>query len=283
MYTFRQNKIERFNKVVVTSIKTLMLSKMNIPKKSYYIIDYIFQYRYGGTLMKTIGLIGGMSWESSLEYYRIINEEVKNKLGGLHSAKCLLYSVDFEEIERFQEEGKWEEAGKLLGNVAHSLENGGADFIVICTNTMHKVVGYIKEKINIPILHIAEATANQIKKLNLNTVGLLGTKYTMEQDFYKSRIELNGIKVLVPNDSEREMVNKVIYEELCLGSIQQSSKDYYKKVIMNLVDNGAEGIILGCTEIGLLVKQEDSEVPLFDTTKIHAIESVNKALKYEEG
>lgn len=229
--------------------------------------------------MKTIGLIGGMSWESSLEYYRIINEEVKNRLGGLHSAKCLLYSVDFEEIERLQAEGKWEEAGKLLGNVAHSLENGGADFIAICTNTMHKVVGQIKEKINIPILHIAEATANQIKRLNLNTVGLLGTKYTMEQNFYKSRIELNGIKVLVPNESERELVNKVIYEELCLGSIQQSSKDYYKKVIMNLVDNGAEGIILGCTEIGLLVNQEDSEVPLFDTTVIHAIESVKKALE----
>lgn len=229
--------------------------------------------------MKTIGLIGGMSWESSLEYYRIINEEVKNRLGGLHSAKCLLYSVDFEEIERFQAEGKWDEAGQRLGDAARSLENGGADFIILCTNTMHKVVGHIEEKINIPILHIAEATANQIKKLNLHTVGLLGTKYTMEQDFYKSVIELHGIKVLVPNDSEREMVNKVIYEELCLGSIRESSRDGYKKVIKNLVDHGAEGIILGCTEIGLLIKQEDSEVPLFDTTRIHAIESVKKALE----
>ncbi|MED1560127.1 aspartate/glutamate racemase family protein [Bacillus paramycoides] len=229
--------------------------------------------------MKTIGLIGGMSWESSVEYYRIINKEVKNKLGGLHSAKCLLYSVDFEEIERFQADGKWEEAGKLLGDVAYSLEKGGADFIVICTNTMHKVIDYVEEKINIPILHIADATANQIKKSNLHTVGLLGTKYTMEQDFYKARIKSNGIKVLVPNDSEREMINKVIYEELCLGNIEQSSRDYYKKVITNLVDNGAEGIILGCTEIGLLVKQEDSEVPLFDTTEIHAIESVKKALE----
>lgn len=229
--------------------------------------------------MKTIGLIGGMSWESSLEYYRIINEEVKNRLGGLHSAKCLLYSVDFEEIERFQAEGKWDEAGQRLGDAARSLENGGADFIIICTNTMHKVIGHIEEKINIPILHIAEATANQIKKLNLHTVGLLGTKYTMEQDFYKSVIELHGIKVLVPNDSEREMVNKVIYEELCLGSIRESSRDGYKKVIKNLVDHGAEGIILGCTEIGLLIKQEDSEVPLFDTTRIHAIESVKKALE----
>jgi aspartate racemase len=229
--------------------------------------------------MKTIGLIGGMSWESSVEYYRIINEEVKRSLGGLHSAKCLLYSVDFDEIERFQAEGKWEEAGKLLGGVAYSLEKGGADFILICTNTMHKVIDYVEENIKIPILHIADATANQINKANFHTVGLLGTKYTMEQDFYKARIKSNGIKVLVPNDTEREMINKVIYEELCLGNIEQSSRDYYKKVIKNLVDKGAEGIILGCTEIGLLVKQEDSEVPLFDTTAIHAIESVKRALE----
>ncbi|MCM3237387.1 aspartate/glutamate racemase family protein [Heyndrickxia oleronia] len=228
--------------------------------------------------MKTIGLIGGMSWESSVEYYRIINEEVKKRLGRLHSAKCLLFSVDFEEIERFQSEGKWEEAGNLLGDVALSLEKGGADFIVICTNTMHKVVENIEKKISIPILHIADATAKQIKKLNVKTIGLLGTKYTMEQDFYKTRIESNGIKVIIPNDSERELVNKVIYNELCLGSIQQSSREYYKQVIKNLVNNGAEGIILGCTEIGLLIKQEDSEVPLFDTAEIHAIESVKTAL-----
>ncbi|WP_458413129.1 aspartate/glutamate racemase family protein [Schinkia sp. CFF1] len=230
--------------------------------------------------MKTIGLIGGMSWESSVEYYRIINEEAKKRLGGLHSAKCLLYSVDFDEIERFQAEGKWEEAGKLLGDVAYSLEKGGADFIVICTNTMHKVIDFVEEKIKIPILHIADATATQIKKANLQTVGLLGTKYTMEQDFYKSRIKSNGINVLVPNETEREIINEVIYKELCLGKIQQSSREYYKNVIKNLVDHGAEGIILGCTEIGLLVKQKDSEVPLFDTTAIHAIESVNKALVY---
>lgn len=229
--------------------------------------------------MKTIGLIGGMSWESSVEYYRIINEEVKNRLGGLHSAKCLLYSVDFAEIERYQAEGDWESAGKILGEVASSLEKAGAEFIVICTNTMHKVIDFIEAKITIPVLHIADATANQIKKSNLTTVGLLGTKYTMEQDFYKSRIEGNGIRALVPHDTEREMINKVIYEELCLGNIKQSSKDYYKEVIKNLVANGAEGIILGCTEIGLLVKQEDSEVPLFDTTKIHAIESINIALE----
>ncbi|MGC8229345.1 aspartate/glutamate racemase family protein [Pseudobacillus badius] len=229
--------------------------------------------------MKTIGLIGGMSWESSVEYYRIMNEEVKNRLGGLHSVKCLLYSVDFAEIERYQMEGDWDSAGKVLGEVALSLEKAGAEFIVICTNTMHKVIDFIEAKIKIPVLHIADATANQIKKSNLTTVGLLGTKYTMEQDFYKSRIELNGIRVLVPHAPEQEMINKVIYEELCLGKIKQSSRDCYKEVIKNLVVNGAEGIILGCTEIGLLVKQEDSEVPLFDTTEIHAIESVNKALE----
>lgn len=229
--------------------------------------------------MKTIGLIGGMSWESSLEYYRIINEEVKNKLGGLHSAKCLLYSVDFEEIERYQAEGNWESAGKLLGNVARSLEQAGAEIIVICTNTMHKVVGYIEEKVSLPILHIADATAMQIRNLEMSKVGLLGTKYTMEQDFYKSRIESYGIKVLMPNQEDRNIINKVIYEELCLGKIRHSSRNYYKKVIKNLVDNGAEGIILGCTEIGLLVKPEDSDVPLFDTTVIYAIESVNKAIE----
>ncbi|CAH0346637.1 aspartate/glutamate racemase family protein [Bacillus sp. CECT 9360] len=228
--------------------------------------------------MKTIGLIGGMSWESSAEYYRIINEEVKNKLGGLHSAKCLLYSVDFEEIERYQSEGDWKKAGKVLGQVALSLEKGGANFIVICTNTMHKVIADIKEKINIPILHIADATADQIKKQGLRSVGLLGTKYTMEQDFYKSRIESNGIKIIVPNEKDREIVNKVIYEELCLGKVDQKSRDYYKNVMERLIHNGAEGIILGCTEIGLLIKPEDSRVPLFDTTFIHAIEAVNRSL-----
>ncbi|MFJ9384166.1 aspartate/glutamate racemase family protein [Peribacillus sp. NPDC101481] len=229
--------------------------------------------------MKTIGLIGGMSWESSLEYYRIINEEVKAKLGGLHSAKCILYSVDFEEIERCQAEGDWESSGKLLGDAALSLEKAGAEMILICTNTMHKVIGYIEEKVSLPILHIADSTAKQIQKSKISTVGLLGTKYTMEQDFYKTRIETNGIKVLIPSEEDRKVINKVIYEELCLGEIQQSSRDYYKKVIKGLVDDGAEGIILGCTEIGLLVKPEDSKVPLFDTAVIHAIESVNMALE----
>ncbi|QDS36621.1 aspartate/glutamate racemase family protein [Brevibacillus brevis] len=229
--------------------------------------------------MKIMGLIGGMSWESSAEYYRIINQEVKRRLGGLHSASCLLYSVDFEEIERYQSEGNWKQAGEKLGDVARSLEKGGADFIVICTNTMHKVIGDIQKKISIPILHIADATAIKIKEQGIGSVGLLGTKYTMEQDFYKSRLESNGINVIIPNDHERENVNKIIYEELCLGKIQQASREYYKKVIQGLIDAGAEGIILGCTEIGLLIKQEDSDVPLFDTTNIHALEAVNMSLK----
>ncbi|AKL75038.1 aspartate/glutamate racemase family protein [Bacillus velezensis] len=228
--------------------------------------------------MKTIGLIGGMSWESSAEYYRIINEEIKKKLGGLHSAKCLLYSVDFKEIEHYQSIGAWDKAGEALGQVARSLEKAGADFIVICTNTMHKVLGYIQEMITIPILHIADATAEQIIRQDNRSVGLLGTKYTMEQDFYKSRIASHDINVIVPDDDERELINNIIYQELCLGEIKQSSKNIYKKIINNLVGRGAEGIILGCTEIGLLVKVEDSEVPLFDTTLIHAQKAVNKSL-----
>lgn len=229
--------------------------------------------------MKVIGLIGGMSWESSVVYYRIINEEVKKRLGGLHSAKCLLYSVDFEEIEHYQSVGDWGKAGKTLGDIALSLEKGGADFIVICTNTMHKVIDDIKEKISIPILHIADATAYKIKEQGINTVGLLGTRYTMEQDFYSTRLESNDIKVMVPNEEERENVNKIIYEELCLGKVQQTSRDYYKKVIQDLIRNGAEGIILGCTEIGLLIKPEDVTVPLFDTANIHALEAVNMSLQ----
>ncbi|MEG7335499.1 aspartate/glutamate racemase family protein [Bacillus sp. 0102A] len=228
--------------------------------------------------MKTIGLIGGMSWESSAEYYRIINEEIKKKLGGLHSAKCLLYSVDFKEIEHYQAEGAWDQAGAALGEAARSLEKAGADFIVICTNTMHKVIGYIQEMITIPILHIADATADQITRQGIRSVGLLGTKYTMEQDFYRSRIESHDINVIVPSDEERELINHIIYQELCLGEIKQSSRNMYKKMINHLVDRGAEGIILGCTEIGLLVKAEDSEVPLFDTAFIHAQTAVNTSL-----
>ncbi|MFZ7759716.1 aspartate/glutamate racemase family protein [Bacillus thuringiensis] len=228
--------------------------------------------------MKTIGLIGGMSWESTSEYYRIINEEIKERLGGLHSAKCLINSVDFEEIERFQSRGDWNGAGEVLANAAYSLQKGGADFIIICTNTMHKVVGKIKEEIDIPVLHIADATAKEIKRKDIQKVGLLGTKYTMEQDFYKSRIEENNIKVIVPSEKNRKEINKVIYTELCLGKIVSQSREYYKRVIEELVQKGAQGIILGCTEIGLLIKQENVFVPIFDTTHIHAIEAVKVAL-----
>ncbi|MEF8682711.1 UNVERIFIED_CONTAM: aspartate/glutamate racemase family protein [Bacillus cereus] len=228
--------------------------------------------------MKTIGLIGGMSWESTSEYYRIINEEIKERLGGLHSAKCLINSVDFEEIERCQSSGDWDGAGEILGNAAYSLQKGRADFIIICTNTMHKVVGKIKAKIDIPVLHIADATAKEIKRKDIQKVGLLGTKYTMEQDFYKSRIEEHDIKVIVPSEKNRKEINKVIYTELCLGKIVSQSREYYKRVIEELVQKGAQGIILGCTEIGLLIKQENVSVPIFDTTHIHAIEAVKVAL-----
>ncbi len=231
--------------------------------------------------MKTIGLIGGMSWQSSVEYYRIVNEEVNKRLGGLHSAKCILFSVDFDETQRLQKAGEWEKAGHVLGEAAKSLEKAGADFIVICTNTMHKVVQTIEPYIQIPILHIADATGNQIQQAEIRKIGLLGTKYTMEQDFYKSRLESMGIQVVIPNKEERESINRVIFEELCFGDIQPTSREYYKRVIQNLIDQGAEGIILGCTEIGLLVKQADSKIPIFDTTKIHAMAAVDAALQGE--
>lgn len=220
-----------------------------------------------------------MSWESSSVYYRLINEEVKARMGGLHSAKCILYSVDFAEIERYQAEGDWESAGRLLGDAARSLELAGAEIILICANTMHSVIGSIEEKTSLPILHIADATANQIHKSDIKSVGLLGTKYTMEMDFYRLRLESHGINVLVPDNEDREVINRIIYEELCKGEIRPSSRDYYIKVIKSLVEDGAEGIILGCTEIGLLLNQDDSEVPLFDTAMIHAVEAVNKALE----
>lgn len=229
--------------------------------------------------MKAIGLIGGMSWESSAQYYRLINEEVKRQLGGLHSAKCLLYSVDFQEIEHYQAAGAWDKAGDTLANAALSLQNGGADFIVICTNTMHKVIDQIEEKINIPIVHIADATAKQIQQAKLKTVGLLGTKYTMEEDFYKERIKANSIDVLIPTAQERERIHQIIFEELCLGIIEPASLAFYQETIRNLIAAGAEGIILGCTEIGLLVKEGDADIPLFDTTVIHALAAVNHALQ----
>ncbi|WP_019849742.1 aspartate/glutamate racemase family protein [Desulfitobacterium sp. PCE1] len=228
--------------------------------------------------MKTIGLIGGMSWESSAEYYRIINEEVKKRRGGLHSARCILYSVDFEEIEMCQSRGEWHKAAEILADAAQSLEAAGAECIVLCTNTMHKVADEIQAGMRIPLLHIADITAKQALAHNIKTIGLLGTRYTMEQDFYTSRLETQGLKVLTPEEGDRGIVNEVIYHELCLGEISNESRNQFKRMIQSLVEQGAEGIVLGCTEIGLLIKQEDSFVPLFDTTLIHAIGAVDYAL-----
>jgi aspartate racemase len=230
--------------------------------------------------MKTIGLIGGMSWESSIEYYRIINETVRTKLGGLHSAKSVMVSVDFAEIEVLQHRGNWDKATQLLINRARQVEDAGADFILICTNTMHKMAEAIEENISIPLLHIADATAERIKSDGWDTIGLLGTNFTMEEDFYKGRLEKKfGINVLVPNKKERAVVHKIIYDELVLGKINPASKALYEDIMAHLVSKGAQGIILGCTEIGLLVGDGDCTVPLFDTTRIHAIAAVKKALR----
>ncbi len=230
--------------------------------------------------MKTIGLIGGMSWESSIEYYRIINETAKEKLGGLHSAKSLMVTVDFAEIEKLQHEGRWDDAAQILIRCAQDLEHGGADFIVLCTNTMHKVADQIQEGIKIPFLHIADATAEKIKSAGLQKIGLLGTRFTMEQEFYKSRLtEKYGLEVLIPNNAERELVHRVIYDELCLGVVKNDSRNNYKEIMQSLVEQGAQGIILGCTEIELLVKQEDASIPLFPTSRIHAEAAVEYALK----
>ena len=229
--------------------------------------------------LKTIGLIGGMSWESTATYYKIINETVKKKLGGLHSAKCILYSVDFQEIEECQANGNWEKSGEILGEAANNLEKAGADFIVICTNTMHKVVNQIKEKISIPILHIAEMTAEKILEKGLKNIALLGTKYTMEQDFYKSKLIEKGINVIIPDKNDIEIINKVIYDELCLGIINSNSKKKFLEIVDKLRNKGAEGIILGCTEIGLLIKNEDTDVPLFDTAIIHAEQAAMYSIK----
>jgi aspartate racemase len=230
--------------------------------------------------MKTIGLIGGMSWESSLEYYRIINQEVKNRLGSFHSAQCLLFSVDFADVEALQMAGKWGEAGELLKKVARNLEVGGADCVVLCTNTMHKLADQIQACIHIPLLHIADATAVRIQHAGLHRVGLLGTRFTMEEDFYKGRlVGKYGLDIIVPESQQRTLVHDVIYSELCVGIISASSRAAYVQVIQDLVKRGAEGIILGCTEIGLLVNQADCPVPVFDTTRIHAEAAVDFALR----
>lgn len=231
-------------------------------------------------MMKTIGLIGGLSWESSAEYYRLINQATNAKLGGLHSAKILLYSFDFAEIETLQHQERWDEATQIMIKVAQNLEAGGADFLLICSNTMHKMADAVGAQIAIPFLHIADATAAAIQAQSIHKVGLLGTRYTMEQDFYKERLtEQFGLEVVIPQPAEIEQVNRIIYEELCLGKITDQSKKYYQQVMKSLVNQGAEGIILGCTEIMLLVQPEDSFVPLFDTTSIHAEAAVNYAIQ----
>ncbi|RXT02299.1 aspartate/glutamate racemase family protein [Ammoniphilus sp. CFH 90114] len=230
--------------------------------------------------MKTIGLIGGMSWESSKLYYEILNQEVKERLGGLHSAKCMMYSFDFEPIKQLQFDGKWDEAAEQLKDAARRLENSGVDFILLCTNTMHKLAEQIESNIGIPFLHIADATGQVIQNNGLKKVGLLATRFTMEEPFYKERLEQRyGLEVIIPGDEDRNMIHEIIYQELCRGEIKESSKKEYRRVIQHLIEQGAEGIILGCTEITLLIKQEDCEVPVFDTTYIHAVQAVEFALE----
>lgn len=229
--------------------------------------------------MKTIGLIGGMSWESTVTYYQIVNETVKRKLGGLHSAKILLYSVDFAEIEEYQAKGEWGKSAGVLTEAAMNLEKAGADYLVICTNTMHKVAPEIRKHISIPIIHIAEATAEELKKNSISRVGLLGTKYTMTQEFYKSKLIDAGIDVVIPNGEDVETVNGIIYNELCLGIVSEESKQKLRQIIAELAKNGAQGVILGCTEIGLLIQQKDVELPVFDTTQIHATKAALLALE----
>ena len=229
--------------------------------------------------MRIIGLIGGMSWESTVTYYRLINETVKARLGGLHSARLILYSVDFHEVERLQEAGDWEAAGRLLADAARSLESAGAGLLVLCTNTMHKVAAQIEAAVDIPLLHIADATAAAIKERGFSTLGLLGTRFTMEQDFYRDRLQSrHGLKILVPQAEDRVIVHRVIYEELCLGQVLPASRVAYRRVIAALAADGAAAIILGCTEISLLVDQQDSPVPLFDTTALHARQAAHWAL-----
>lgn len=228
--------------------------------------------------MKTIGLIGGMSWESTIPYYRIINEEVKNRLGGLHSAKIVLYSVEFDEIERCQSSGDWERSGDILGRAAQGLEAAGADFLLICTNTMHKVAPQVASMVHIPIVHIADATADELEKNHIRRVGLLGTKYTMTQNFYKQILIDRGIDVVIPDEPDIEVVNDVIFHELCVGEIREESRRQFQRIIDSLKGKGAEGVILGCTEIGMLIHQSDSPLPVFDTTVIHAKRAAGMAL-----
>ena len=228
--------------------------------------------------MKTIGLLGGMSWESTELYYRWINEETRNQRGGLHSAPIAMVSVDFEEIEKLQHAGNWEQAGAVLAERARQIESAGADFLLICTNTMHKVADQVEDAITIPLLHLADATAARIRQADMDTIGLLGTAFTMEQDFYRGRLEARGIEVIVPEKPDREIVHRIIYEELCLGQVRDESRNEYLRIIEQLSAQGAQGVIEGCTEIVMLVEQQHTNVPLFDTTAIHAQEAVKLAL-----
>jgi aspartate racemase len=229
--------------------------------------------------MKTIGLLGGMSWESTVGYYREINEGMKQKLGGLHSAKIVLYSIDFDPIEKLQHSGDWDATSRILEDAARRIEAGGADFFLICTNTMHKVAEQIESAVSIPLLHIADATAEAIIQAGVKTVGLLGTAFTMEQEFYKGRLaEKYGLNVVVPNALDRKMVHNIIYQELCLGRVEQTSKQEYIRIVNELTEMGAEGVILGCTEIGMLISQDDTKAILYDTTKIHAAKAVEWAI-----
>ncbi len=228
--------------------------------------------------MKTIGLIGGMSWESTITYYQLLNEKVKDRLGGLHSAKVLLYSVDFFEIEALMSVGKWDEAADLLGGVAARLEQAGADMILICTNTLHKVAPEVQNRISVPLVHIVEAAADALNERGITRVGLLGTRYTMTQEFYRDKLTAQGIEVLIPEGVDIDLVNRVIFEELCLGVVEPASKAEYLRVIDDLKNRGAQGILLGCTELGLIVSQGDVSLPLFDTTVIHAEKAAKIAL-----
>jgi aspartate racemase len=229
--------------------------------------------------MKTIGMIGGMSWESSIEYYRIVNQAVREKLGGLHSAKSIMVSVEFAEIEMLQHQNSWDELAKIMIEAARDLERGGADFVIICTNTMHKLYDKVQQAIKIPMLNIADATAEKIKTEGIGRIALLGTRFTMEENFYKGRLmDHYGLEVMIPSPDQMETVHRIIYDELCTGIIKPDSKQKYAAIIQDLVARGAGGVILGCTEIGLLVKPQDSLVPLFDTTEIHARAAVEVAL-----
>jgi aspartate racemase len=232
----------------------------------------------GGGRVKVIGLVGGMSWESTVPYYREINEAVRDALGGLHSANLVLYSVDFHDIEQLQHAGEWNTAGRLVADAARAVERAGADFIVLCTNTMHKVAPMIEAAVRIPLLHIADSTAEAIRNAGVATVGLLATRFTMEQSFYLDRLREHGLQVVLPHEQDRALVHRVIYEELCLGRIVAGSRDAYRRINTDLVARGAEGIILGCTEITLLIEDSDSPVPLFDTTRIHARKAAAWAL-----